>query len=57
MSFSWAVEQWSYKVDSIYLDKKDELDQASCFIYEKFGQKSVARIISSNEGEREHFKT
>ena len=29
-SFSWAAEKWSYKVDSIYLEKKNELDQASC---------------------------
>lgn len=29
-SLSWAKEQWGHRIDSLFLQSKDELDQASC---------------------------
>ena len=55
-SFSWAVDQWSYKVDSIYLDKKDELDQASCLFMRNSDKNLLLELYHQIKGGERTFQ-
>ena len=55
-SFAWAVDQWSYKVDSIYLDKKDELDQASCLFMRNADKNLLLELYHQIKGGERTFQ-
>ena len=40
----WSYRQWSYKLESLYLEKKDSLDQASCRLI-RLSEKNLAHEL------------